>query len=213
MTRIDDAEEKPPPPGFPPNSLDAPRKITGSIQLIPSRNSNEHIISYGPQDFGSRILEVVAVSLFASVFSGLPLYFGIRGWPILFERPFEPAGFAVAGALLIGISFLLYFGREILWSLFGSTFFTASKQGLEIEKRLLFFSRKKFIKSDDMKYLLIHCKKVSGSSGSSSSQWYTLWVVGRKKYKLDSKTPNRDSVTWLSETLSAWFGVPCEWVR
>ena len=53
-------------------------------------------------------------------------------------------------------------------------------------------------------------KRTSHSEGGGSSKWYTLWVVGKKKYKLDSKTPSRESIVWLSETLSEWFGVPIE---
>ncbi|MDG1173010.1 MAG: hypothetical protein P8M67_01810, partial [Opitutales bacterium] len=139
-----------------------------------------------------------------------PLYFGIRGWSKLFERPFEEAGMVIAGALLIGVGLLLYFVREILWALFGSTFFTASRQGLEIKKCFLWFSTKKFIKQKEMKYFLMHIKRVSSKSGGGFSNWYTFSVVGRKKYKLDSKTCCHESVDWLSKTLSGWFGVPIE---
>lgn len=213
MTRIDHTQEENPPSGFPTKSVAAPQKISDSIQLLPSLKPDSHIISYGPQDMGSRIFGAIAISIFAGVFSGVPLYFGIRGWPILFERPFEQAGFVVAGALLIGLFFLVYFGRLILWNLFGSTFFTVSKQGLEIKKRFLFFSSSSFIRADDIQCLRMHIKRVSSSSGSGRSSWYTLWVVGRKKYILDSKTPSRETVVWLSETLSEWFSVPCEWDR
>jgi hypothetical protein len=140
----------------------------------------------------------------------VPLYFGIRGWSKLFERPFEEAGMVVAVALLIGICFLIYFVREILWILFGSTFFTASKQGLEIKKLFLCFSTKKIIEHEEIKYFQMSVKRTSHSEGGGSSKWYTLWVVGKKKYKLDSKTPSRESIVWLSETLSEWFGVPIE---
>ena len=109
---------------------------------------------------------------------------------------------------------LVYFVREILWILFGSTFFTASKQGLEIKKQFLCFSSKKFIGHQEIKSFKMHVKRVSskggGGGGGGSSNWYTLWVVGKKKYKLDSKTPSRESIVWLSETLSEWFGVPTE---
>lgn len=213
MTKVDHTQEENPPPGFPPQSVAAPQKISDSIRLLPSSKPDTHIISYGPQDMGTRIFGAIAISIFAGVFSGVPLYFGIRGWPILFERPFEQAGFVVAGALLIGLFFLVYFGRLILWNLFGSTFFTASRQGLEIKKRFWFFSSSSFIKADDIQCLRVRIERVSRSSGSGRSSWYTLWVLGRKKYKLDSKTPSRESVLWLSETLSEWFGVPCEWDR
>ena len=52
-------------------------------------------------------------SVFAGVFSGVPLYFGIRGWSKLFERPMDETGYLVGGALLIGIGMLVYFGRKI----------------------------------------------------------------------------------------------------
>ena len=215
MTMIDHTQEDNPRPGFPIQSVAVPQKISDFIQLLPSSKPDTHIISYGPQDMGSRIFGAIAFSIFAGVFSGVPLYFGIRGWPVLFERPFEQAGFVVAGALLIGLFFLVYFGRLILWNLFGSTFFTASKQGLEIKKRFSFFSSSRFIRVNDIQCLRVQIKRVSSSSGSGSgsSSWHTLWVVGRKKYKLDSKTPSRESIVWLSETLSEWFGVPCEWDR
>ena len=199
-----------PAPGFPEYGFDSPHKITDSIEIIPSLVPDKHIISYGPQDLGSRIIGAIVYCVFGSVFSGVPLYFGIRGWSKLFERPFEEAGMVVAAALLIGIGFLLYFGREILWTLFGSTFFTASKQGLEIKKRFLCFSTKKFIGHQEIKGFQMHVKRVSRQGGGGSSKWYTLWVVGKKKYKLDSKTNSRESVVWLSETLSEWFGVPVE---
>ncbi len=215
MTRIDHTQEENPPPGFPTQSVAAPQKISDWIQLLPSSKPDTHIISYGPQDMSSRIFGAIAIAIFAGVFSGVPLYLGIRGWPILFERPFEQAGFVVAGALLIGLCFLVYFGCLILWRLFGSTFFTASKQGLEIKKRFSFFSSSRFIRADDIQCLRVHIKRTSSSSDSGGdwSSWYTLWVVGRKKYMLDSKTPSREPVVWLSETLSEWFGVPCEWDR
>ncbi len=199
-----------PTPGFPAHGFDSPHKITDSIEIIPSPEPDTHIISYGPQDFGSRIIGAVIFGVFASVFSGVPLYFGIRGWSKLFERPFEEAGMVIAGALLIGVGLLLYFVREILWALFGSTFFTASRQGLEIQKRFLCFSTKKFIGHQEIKGFQMHVKRVSSQSGGGSSKWYTLWVVGKKKYKLDSKTNSRECVVWLSKTLSDWFGVPIE---
>ena len=199
-----------PKPGFPTHGFDSPHKITDSIVIIPSPEPNKHIISYGPQDIGSRIFGAVIFGVFASIFSGVPLYFGIRGWSKLFERPFEEAGMVIAGALLIGVGLLLYFVREILWILFGSTCFTASRQGLEIKKRFLCFSTKKFIGSQEIQSFQMHVKRVSSQSGGGSSKWYTLWVVGKKKYKLDSKTPSRESIVWLSETLSEWFGVPIE---
>ena len=197
-------------PGFPTHGFDSPHKITDSIEIIPSPEPDTHIISYGPQDVSSRIIGSIVYCVFASIFSGVPLYFGIRGWSKLFEQPFQEAGMVIAGALLIGVGLLLYFVREILWVLFGSTFFTASKQGLEIKKRFLWFSTKKFIERHEMKCFLTHVKRVSSSGGGGSSKWYTLWVVAKKKYKLDSKTPSRESVVWLSETLSEWFGVPIE---
>ena len=197
-------------PGFPTHDFDSPHKITDSIEIIPSPEPDKHIISYGPQDVSTRIIGAIIYFVFASVFSGVPLYFGIRGWSKLFERPFEEAGMVIAGALLIGAGFLLYFGREILWILFGSTCFTASRQGLEIKKRFLCFSTKKFIGSQEIQSFQMHVKRVSSQSGGGSSKWYTLWVVGKKKYKLDSKTPSRESIVWLSETLSEWFGVPIE---
>jgi len=199
-----------PTPGFPTHGFDSPHKITDSIEIIPSPESDKHIISYGPQDLGSRIIGAIIYFVFASVFSGLPLYFGIRGWSKLFERPFEEAGMVIAGALLIGVGFLLYFVREILWVLFGSTFFIASRQGLEIQKRFLCFSTKKFIGHQEIQSFQMHVKRVRSQSGGGSSKWYTLWVVGKKKYKLDSKTNSSESVVWLSETLSEWFGVPVE---
>ncbi len=199
-----------PTPGFPTHGFDSPRKVTDSIQIITSLEPDTHIISYGPQDVSSRIIGSIIYVVFASIFSGVPLYLGIHGWSKLFERPFEEAGMVVAGALLIGIGLLLYFCREILWILFGSTFFTVSRQGLEIKKRFLYFSTKKFIEHEEIKYFQMHIKRTSHSEGGGSSKWYTLWVVGKKKYKLDSKTPSRESIVWLSETLSEWFGVPIE---
>ena len=200
-------------PGFPTHGFDSPHKITDSIEIIPSPEPDTHIISYGPQDVSSRIIGSIVYCVFASIFSGVPLYFGIRGWSKLFERPFEEAGMVIAGALLIGVGLLLYFVREILWALFGSTFFTASRQGLEIKKCFLWFSTKKFIKQKEMKYFLMHIKRVSSKSGGGFSNWYTFSVVGRKKYKLDSKTCCHESVDWLSKTLSGWFGVPIETSR
>ena len=203
--------------GFPVHGFDSPHKITDSIEIIPSPEPDTHIISYGPQNVSSRVIGAIIYVVFASIFSGVPLYFGIRGWSKLFERPFEEAGMVVAGALLIGVGFLIYFVREILWILFGSTFFTASKQGLEIKKQFLCFSSKKFIGHQEIKSFKMHVKRVSskggGGGGGGSSNWYTLWVVGKKKYKLDSKTPSRESIEWLSRTLSDWFGVPIETSR
>ena len=203
-----------PTPGFPTHGFESPHKITDSIEIIPSLEPDTHIISYGPQDMSPRIIGSIIYVVFASIFSGVPLYFGMHGWSKLFERPFEEAGMVVAVALLIGIGMLVYFVREILWILFGSTFFTASKQGLEIKKQFLCFSSKKFIGHQEIKSFKMHVKRVSskggGGGGGGSSKWYTLWVVGKKKYKLDSKTPSRESIVWLSETLSEWFGVPTE---
>ena len=206
-----------PKPGFPVHGFDSPHKITDSIQIIASLEPDTHIISYGPQDVSTRIIAAIIYSIFAGVFSGVPLYFGIHGWSKLFERPFEEAAMVVAGALLIGIGLLIYFGHEILWALFGSTFFTASKGGLEIKKQFLCFSSKKFIGHQEIKSFKLHVKKVSSKGGAGggggSSKWYTLWVVGKKKHKLDSKTPSRESIEWLSRTLSDWFGVPIETSR
>ena len=199
--------------GFPSHGFDSPHKVTDSIEIIPSLEPDTHIISYGPQDMSSRIIGSIIYVVFASIFSGVPLYFGIHGWSKLFERPFEAAGMVVAVALLIGIGMLVYFVREILWILFGSTFFTASKQGLEIKKQFLCFSSKKFIGHQEIKSFKMHVKRVSSKGGGGSSKWYTLWVVGKKKHKLDSKTPSRESMEWLSRTLSDWFGVPIETSR
>ena len=92
-----------PKPGFPVHGFDSPHKITDSIQIIASLEPDTHIISYGPQDVSTRIIAAIIYSIFAGVFSGVPLYFGINGWSKLFERPFEEAAMVVAGALLIGI--------------------------------------------------------------------------------------------------------------
>jgi hypothetical protein len=202
-----------PAPGFPAHGFDSPHKIMDSIEIIPSSDPDTHIISYGSQDAGSRIVGAVIYSVFAAVFSGVPLYFGIRGWSKLFERPFEEAGMVIAGALLIGVGLLLYFVREILWCLFGSTFFIASREGLEIKKTFLRFFSKKFIKQNEMKHFLMHIKRVSSKSGGGISNWYSFSIVGRKKYILDSKTCCHESVDWLSKTLSDWFGVPIETSR
>ena len=199
-----------PAPGFPAHGFDSPHKIMDSIEIIPSSDPDAHIISYGNQDMSSRIIGSIVYCVFAGVFSGVPLYFGIRGWSKLFERPFEEAGMVIAGALLIGVGLLLYFVREILWALFGSTFFTASRQGLEIKKCFLWFTTKKFINQKEMKYFLMHIKRVISKSGGGFSNWYTFSIVGRKKYILDSKTCCHESVGWLSKTLSDWFGVPIE---
>jgi hypothetical protein len=199
-----------PAPGFPAHGFDSPHKIMDSIEIIPSSDPDTHIISYGNQDMSSRIIGSILYCVFAGVFSGIPLYFGIRGWSKLFERPFEEAGMVIAGTLLIGVGLLLYFAREILWALFGSTFFTASKQGLEIKKCFLWFTTKKFINQKEMKYFLMHIKRVSSKSGGGFSNWYTFSIVGRKKYILDSKTCCHESVDWLSKTLSDWFSVPIE---
>ena len=200
-------------PGFPPHGFVSPHKITDSIQIIPSPEPDTHIIYYGSQELSTRIIAAIIYSIFAGVFSGVPLYLGIRGWSKLFERPFEEAGMVVAGALLIGVGFLLYFGCEILWALLGSTFFTAFIGGLEIKKQFLCFFSKKFIGSQEMKSFKMHVKRVSSKEGGGSSKWYTLWVVGKKKHKLDCKTPSRESVVWLSKTLSDWFEVPVETTR
>jgi hypothetical protein len=202
-----------PAPGFPAHGFDSPHKIMDSIEIIPSSDPDTHIISYGNQDMSSRIIGSIVYCVFAGVFSGIPLYFGIRGWSKLFERPFEEAGMVIAGTLLIGVGLLLYFVREILWALFGSTFFTASRQGLEIKKCFLWFTTKKFINQKEMKYFLMHIKRVSSKSGGGFSNWYTFSIVGRKKYILDSKTCCHESVDWLSKTLSDWFGVPIETSR
>ena len=102
-------------PGFPRKGFDSPHKITDSIEIIPSPEPDTHIISYGSQDVSTRIIAAIIYSIFAGVFSGVPLYFGIRGWSKLFERPFEEAGMVVAGALLIGIRFSsLFWSRNTL---------------------------------------------------------------------------------------------------
>jgi len=202
-----------PAPGFPTHGFDSPQKITDSIEIIPSPDPDTHIISYGPQDRTTRIIAAITYSIFAGVFSGVPFYFAISGWSKLFERPFEETGMLVAGALLIGIGLLIYFGREILWVLFGYTFFIVSREGLEIKKSFLCFSIKKFVNQREMKFFLMHIKRVSSKSGGGFSNWYTLSVIGRKKYKLDSKTCSHESVAWLSKTLSDWFGVPIETSR
>jgi len=196
-----------------PHGFDTPHKITDSIQIIPSPEPDTHIIYYGSQELSTRIIAAIIYSIFAGVFSGVPLYLGIRGWSKLFERPFEEAGMVVAGALLIGVGFLLYFGCEILWALLGTTFFTAFIGGLELKKQFLCFFSKKFIGSQEMKSFKMHVKRVSSKEGGGSSKWYTLWVVGKKKHKLDCKTPSRESVVWLSKTLSDWFEVPAETTR
>ena len=137
-----------PTPGFPECGFDSPHKITDSIEIIPSPEPDKHIISYGPQDVSTRIIGAIIYFVFASIFSGVPLYLGIHGWSKLFERPFEEAGMVVAGALLIGVVFLLLF---LCAKYFGSCSvrhcFTVSRQGLEIKKRFLYFSTKKFIES------------------------------------------------------------------
>ncbi len=132
------SEMSDPSPGFPSHNVDSPQKITGFIQVLPCNEAEKHIIYYGPQDLSTRIISGIIFSVFGGVFSGVPLYFGIRGWSKLFERPMDETGYLVGGALLIGIGMLVYFGREILWTLFGKTFFVASKQSLEIRKE--FFS-------------------------------------------------------------------------
>ena len=196
--------------GFPVYGFDSPQKITGCIQVLPCAEEDKHIIYYGPQDLSTRIISGIIFSVFGGVFSGVPLYFGIRGWSKLFERPMDETGYLVGGALLIGVALLVYFGREILWTLFGKTFFVASKQGLEIRKEFLFLSTRKFIDYREIKQFVLDMKRVSASKTSRSSSWYTLSVLGRKKISMASKTPSRESVVWLGKTLSGWFGVPFE---
>ncbi len=204
------SEMSAPSPGFPSHNVDSPQKITGFIQVLPCNEAEKHIIYYGPQDLSTRIISGIIFSVFGGVFSGVPLYFGIRGWSKLFERPMDETGYLVGGALLIGVALLIYFGREILWTLFGKTFFVASKQGLEIRKEFLFLSTRKFIDYREIKQFVLDMKRVSGSKTSRSSSWYTLSVLGRKKISMASKTPSRESVVWLGKTLSGWFGVPFE---
>ncbi len=204
------SEMSDPSPGFPSHNVDSPQKITGFIQVLPCNEAEKHIIYYGPQDLSTRIISGIIFSVFGGVFSGVPLYFGIRGWSKLFERPMDETGYLVGGALLIGVALLIYFGREILWTLFGKTFFVASKQGLEIRKEFLFLSTRKFIDYREIKQFVLDMKRVSGSKTSRSSSWYTLSVLGRKKISMASKTPSRESVVWLGKTLSGWFGVPFE---
>ena len=199
--------------GFPVYGFDSPQKITGCIQVLPCAEEDKHTIYYGPQDLSTRIISGIIFSVFAGVFSGVPLFFGIRGWSKLFERPLDETGYLVAGALLIGVALFVYFGREILWTLFGKTFFEVSRQGLEIRKEFLFLSTRKFIDYREIKSFVLHMKRVSNSNTSGSSSWYTLWVIGRKKITLDSKTPSRESVVWLGKTLSDWFRVPFESTR
>ena len=204
------SEMSDPSPGFPSHNVDSPQKITGFIQVLPCNEAEKHIIYYGPQDLSTRIISGIIFSVFGGIFSGVPLYFGIRGWSKLFERPMDETGYLVGGALLIGVALLVYFGREILWTLFGKTFFVASKQGLEIRKEFLFLSTRKFIDYREIKQFVLDMKRVSGSKASRSSSWYTLSVLGRKKISMASKTPSRESVIWLGKTLSDWFGVPFE---
>ncbi len=204
------SEMSDPSPGFPSHNVDSPQKITGFIQVLPCNEAEKHIIYYGPQDLSTRIISGIIFSVFGGVFSGVPLYFGIRGWSKVFERPMDETGYLVGGALLIGVALLIYFGREILWTLFGKTFFVASKQGLEIRKEFLFLSTRKFIDYREIKQFVLDMKRVSGSKTSRSSSWYTLSVLGRKKISMASKTPSRESVVWLGKTLSGWFGVPFE---
>ena len=65
-------------PGFPPHGFDTPHKITDSIQIIPYPEPDTRIIYYGPQELSTRIIGAIIYSIFAGVFSGVPLYLGVQ---------------------------------------------------------------------------------------------------------------------------------------
>ena len=149
-----------PTPGFPTHGFDSPQKITDSIQIITCLEPETHIISYGPQDVSSRIIGSIIYVVFASIFSGVPLYFGIHGWSKLFERPFEEAGMVVAVALLIGICFPALFLYAKYFGSCSVRHFSPYPDRVSRSKNCFYiFPQKKFIEHEEIKYFQMQHKE------------------------------------------------------
>lgn len=164
-------------------------------------DSERLVIAYGAPTLGLRLGRAFVALIFGSVFSGIFLFFGIRGWHRLFEQDLVNR-ILVAGALLIGSLLTFYFMWQILWELFGTTQFIASRDALRVKKQFLFLSSSSDIARHELSAFQFR------RHGTRENRTCSLRTEGRKEHKLITKEPCDESATWVGETLADWFEVP-----
>jgi len=186
---------------------------SSAVRVLPSMGTDEITIDYGPRTPGHRITTALIASFFGTVFIGSTVYLSIRDWDQLFERPIGFENVRVAVTFLAGIVFCFIFGGIILWNLFGSKCFTASRQGLTIKKTFLGIPTQKHIPHHDIKEFVVrrktHAKTgiADGGYAFGGATYYQLWVTGGKRVRLIWNTYRIEDPEWVGQTLAEWFGV------
>jgi hypothetical protein len=159
------------------------------------------VIAYGAPTVGLKFGRAIVMLIFGSVFSGIFFYIGFRGWHKLFEEDLT-IKIVVAVALLIGALFAFYFLWQILWELFGTTQFIASRDALRVRKEFLFLGFNKDIQRDDITSFQFR------KNGTWEHKTYSLKIEGTKEHQLLTREINEDSASWVGRRLATWFEVP-----
>lgn len=170
-------------------------------RVLSTPGAERLVIAYGAPTLRLKFGRAIVALIFGSVFAGIFLYFGFRGWHALFEPDLKKK-LLVAAALLIGTLFAFYFAWQILWELFGITLFIASRDAFRIEKRFLFLSRNKDIQRCDITAFQFRCH------GTRESKTCSLRIAGTKEHLLITRETSDDSASWVGRTLANWFEVP-----
>lgn len=175
--------------------------IFSGWSLIPHRSPGRKAELQGHlRDFRTRLFAVVPLV----VLEFGALYLAWQNMDKLLETPFDT--WLAAFAFAAGVGFVLYFGWQILWTLFGSIQFIATKHSMQIKKKIAFLGVSRRIDRRELK-------------GFELTE--LVWVRegrGKKHWKLTAniEQPLRilpieidfDSADWLGRTLAEWFDVP-----
>ncbi|MEN8716425.1 MAG: hypothetical protein ABF384_16040 [Verrucomicrobiales bacterium] len=165
--------------------------------------SEQLVIAYGAPTLWLKLGRASVALIFGSVFAGIFLFFGVRGWHVFFEQDLGNK-ILVAGALLIGSLFALYFMWQILWELFGTTHFIASRDALLVKRQFLLLTFGSNIGRGDLTAFQFR------RHGSRESRTFSLRTKGTREHKLISSETNNESVSWVGKTLADWFQVPLD---
>jgi len=187
------------------------------VHVLPPSGADEITIDYGPRTRGDRMANAIIALVFGTVFIGSAFYLSLRDWDELFAQPIGFANVKVAVTFLAGVVFCFIFGGYILWNLFGSKCFTASREGLTIKKTVLGIQSQKHIPHYEIKEFVVQ-RKSKGATGiqdgdaSVKTTYYDLWVTGRK-VRLIWNNGRMEDPEWVGRTLAEWFDVPFDMRR
>ena len=159
------------------------------------------VIAYGAPTLGLKLGRALVALIFGSVFAGIFFFLGFRGWEALFEEDLKKK-VLVAAALLVGSLFACYFLWQILWELFGTTQFIATRDSLQVRKQFLFLGSRKDIPRHDLTAFQFR------RHGSRENRTCSLRTEGSREHLLITKETSDESAAWLGKQLANWFDVP-----